>query len=143
MGTYVDSDWGGNDVNDRKSTTGYLFKLFNNCTITWNTNRQMSVAALSTEAEYMALFEAVKEALWLKSLAASIKMNIDNPIVNFEYNNGCISIAINTTSQKRSKHIDIKYHFSREQVENNIIKLFYIPTGKQIADVLTKQPLLA
>ncbi|KAG6439518.1 hypothetical protein O3G_MSEX000841 [Manduca sexta] len=135
---YVDSDWGGSDVNDRKSTTGYLFKIFDSCTITWNTKRQASVAVSSTEAEYMALFEAVKEALWLRSLAVSIKIDIDKPIIIFEDNNGCISIANNPTSHKRSKHIDIKYHFSREQVEKNIIKLNYIPTGEQIADALTK-----
>lgn len=134
---YVDSDWGGNDI-DRKSTTGYFFKLFENCTITWNTKRQTSVAASSTEAEYMALFEAVREGLWLKSLAESIKLNISEPIIIYEDNNGCISIANNPTSHKRSKHIDIKYHFSREQVESNIFKLLYIPTDQQLADALTK-----
>lgn len=135
---FVDSDWGGNDVNDRRSTTGYIFKLFDNCTISWNTRRQSTVAASTTEAEYMALFEAVREAMWLRSLADSIKLKISNPIVIFEDNNGCISIANNPTNHKRSKHIDIKYHFSREQVENNKIKLVYIPTEKQLADFLTK-----
>lgn len=135
---YVDSDWGGNDTQDRKSTTGYLFRLFDNCTITWSTKKQMSVAASSTEAEYMALYEAVREALWLKSLAISINVVIDQPILIYEDNNGCISIANNPSNHKRSKHIDIKYHFSREQVEKNIIKLNYIPSGQQLADALTK-----
>lgn len=135
---YVDSDWGGSDSNDRKSTTGYLFKLFEHCSITWSTKRQISVAASSTEAEYMALYEAVREALWLKSLAVSIKIDIDKPIIIYEDNNGCISIANNPTNHKRTKHIDIKYHFSREQIEKNVIKLNYIPTGQQLADVLTK-----
>lgn len=135
---YVDSDWGGSDIRDRKSTTGYLFQMFDQCTITWSTKRQTSVAASSTEAEYMALYEAVREALWLKSLAVSIRVNISEPIIIFEDNNGCISIANNPTNHKRSKHIDIKYHFSREQIENNVIKLNYIPTGKQLADIMTK-----
>ena len=86
----------------------------------------------------MALFEAVKEAMWLKSLANSINVIISEPIIIYEDNNGCISIAKNLTSHKRSKHIDIKYHFSREQVEENVIKLKYMPTGEQIADALTK-----
>lgn len=73
---YVDSDWGGHDYNNRKSTTGYLFKLFDKCTITWCTKRQASVATSSTEAEYMALYEAIKESLWLKSLADSINLKI-------------------------------------------------------------------
>lgn len=135
---YVDSDWGGSDMTDRKSTTGYVFKLFEQCTITWSTKRQMSVAASSTEAEYMALYEAVREALWLKALAASINMNIVDPIIIYEDNNGCISIANNPTNHKRTKHVDIKYHFSREQIEKNVIKLNYIPTDQQLADVLTK-----
>jgi len=135
---YVDSDWGGNDDNNRRSTTGYLFKLFESCTVCWNTKRQTSVAASSTEAEYMALYEAVKEALWLKSLLESIRFEILQPIIIYEDNNGCICIANNPSSHKRSKHISIKYHFSREQIEKNVIKLIYIPTGKQIADILTK-----
>ena len=135
---FADSDWGGSLGSDRKSTTGYLFQLYENCTICWNTKRQVSVAASSTEAEYMALFEAVKEALWLKSLATSININILKPIIIYEDNSGCISIANNPTSHKRSKHIDIKYHFSREQVEKNVIKIIYVPTGSQVADMLTK-----
>lgn len=134
---YVDSDWGGCQ-NDRKSTTGYLFKMFDTDLICWNTRKQASVAASSTEAEYMALFEAVREALWLKSLLKSLRINLNEPIKIFEDNQGCISIANNPSCHKRSKHIDIKYHFSREQIENKLIKILYISTDKQIADILTK-----
>lgn len=134
---YVDSDWGSNEI-DRKSTTGYLFKLFEQCIICWQTKRQQTVAASSTEAEYMALYEAVKEALWLKSLATSINIQIPDEIPIYEDNMGCISIANSPTSYKRSKHIDIKYHFSKEQVEKNVIKMTFISTGNQLADILTK-----
>lgn len=134
---YADSDWGNNEI-DRKSTSGYLFKVFDNCTISWNTRKQSTVAASSTEAEYMALFEAVKEAVWLKGLITSINIKIKEPIIIFEDNNGCISIANNPTDHKRSKHIDIKYHFTREKVESKVIIIKYIPTGQQLADVFTK-----
>jgi len=134
---YVDSDWGGNE-NDRKSTTGYLFKMFNSNLICWNTKRQNSVAASSTEAEYMALFEAVREALWLKSLLESVSIKLDRPIKIFEDNQGCISIASNPTCHNRSKHIDIKYHFTREQIENNTISIEYISSENQLADIFTK-----
>lgn len=134
---FVDSDWGSDEI-DRKSTTGYLFKLFEQCTICWQTKRQLTVAVSSTEAEYMALCEAVKEALWLKSLVMSINISVPNAIPMYEDNNGCISIANNPTSHKRSKHIDIKYHFSREQVEKNVIKMCYVSTGNQLADIMTK-----
>lgn len=134
---YVDSDWGGNEI-DRKSTTGYLFKLFENCTISWNSRKQKSVAASSTEAEYMALFEAVREAKWLKSLIESLDLTFTKPIAIFEDNNSCICIAKNPTDHKRTKHIDIKYHFIREQIELGNVILKYISTGDQIADAFTK-----
>lgn len=135
---FVDSDW-GSDETDRKSTTGYIFQLFDCCSISWNTKRQNSVAASSTEAEYMALFEGVREALCLRSLLNDINIKISEPIIMFEDNNGCISLANNPILFKRSKHIDIKYHFIREQVERKVITLQYIPTGEQLADAFTKQ----
>lgn len=63
---------------------------------------------------------------------------MNRPIRVYEDNQGCISISKNPSCHKRSKHIDIKYHFSREQVENKLITIEYIPTDKQIADILTK-----
>lgn len=60
------------------------------------------------------------------------------PIVIHEDNNGCIAIANNPTDHKRSKHIDVKYHFTREKIEQKVIILQYIPTGQQLADVFTK-----
>lgn len=134
---YVDADW-ANDQLDRKSTTGYIFKLFDQNTICWNTKRQNSVATSSTEAEYMALYEGIKEACWLKSLLNSIKLEILNPIIIFEDNNGCIAIANNPTDHKRSKHIDVKYHFSRDKIAQKEIMLKYISTDKQLADPFTK-----
>ena len=69
---------------------------------------------------------------------ASIKLEILKPITIFEDNNGCIAIANNPTDHKRSKHIDIKYHFSREKIEQKEVILEYISTGKQLADTCTK-----
>ena len=134
---YVDADW-GNDELDRKSTTGYLFRVFDKCTITWNTRRQNSIATSSTEAEYIALFEGVKEAMWLKSLLSSINLNTTEAIVICEDNTGCISIANNPTHHKRSKHIDIKYHFTRDLIQKGYISLKYLSTGNQLADIFTK-----
>jgi hypothetical protein len=82
---YVDSDWGGHE-DDRKSTSGYLFQAYKNCTVSWNSRRQNTVAASSTEAEYIALFEGVREAIWLKSLFESISIKMVKPITIFEDN---------------------------------------------------------
>lgn len=107
---YVNSDWASNE-NDRKSTTSYVFKLFDQNTIYWNSKRQNSVATSSTKAEYMALYKGVKEACWLKTFLLSAKLQISKLITIFEDNNGCIALANNPTDHKRSKHIDVKYHF--------------------------------
>lgn len=72
------------------------------------------------------------------SIAVNINLDISKPIIIYEDNNGCISIANNPSNHKKSKHIDIKYHFSREQIEKNVIKLKYVSTESQVADVLTK-----
>jgi len=72
------------------------------------------VAASSTEAECMPLFEAVREALWLKSLLESVHIQFERRIKLYEDNQGCISITNNPSCHKRSKHIDIKYHFTKE-----------------------------
>ena len=58
--SYVDADWGNDELN-RKSTTGYLFRVFDKCTITWNTRRKNSIATSSTEAEYIALLKVSKK----------------------------------------------------------------------------------
>lgn len=134
---FVDADWGSNEL-DRKSTSGYIFKVFENCTIAWNTRRQNTIATSSMEAEYIALFEGVKEAIWLKSLLTSIDIGFSKAIVIYEDNQGCISIAKNPTHHKRSKHIDIKYHFTRDMIQKGYVTLKYLPTGEQLADVFTK-----
>lgn len=133
---YADSDY-ANDVTSRRSTTGYVFKMFDNCCITWSTKKQNSVAASSTEAEYMALFEAVREAKWLQSLALSINLNVNNILI-YEDNMGCISIAENSVNHNRTKHIDVRYHFVRERLEDNTITLKHIDTQNQVADTFTK-----
>lgn len=89
----------------------------------------------------MALFESVREAFWLKSLMNGIKIELNKPIDILEDNQGCISISTNPTYHKRTKHIDIKYHFTREQIENKLICIKYIPTDArclQLADIMTK-----
>jgi len=100
--------------------------------------KQKSVAASSTDAEYMALFEGERKSFWLKSLSNEINLELSGPIDIFEDNQGSISIANNPTFHKRTKHIDIKYHFTREQIEKKLISVKYIPTDLQLADILTK-----
>lgn len=134
---YSDSDW-ASDTDTRRSTTGYVF-TFNNGVISWGSKLQPTVALSSSEAEYMALASATQEAIHLRQLLVDLNhIVIDRPTIIFEDNIGCIALSNNPVFHKRTKHIDIKYHFVREKVEDGVIEIRYLPTNQQLADILTK-----
>lgn len=131
---FVDSDW-GIDIVDRKSTTGYVLKLFN-CPVLWSSKKQRTIVISSTEAEYLTVSDVCHETLWMKSLFKDFCINLGT-ISLYEDNQGCIFIA-NNLETKRSKHIAIKHNFIRELLESEIIHLCYVPTLSQQADIFTK-----
>ena len=133
---YSDADWGG-DLNDRKSTSGYLFKISGG-TVSWRSKKQSCVALSTAEAEYVALASATQEATWMSRLTAGLENRSEEPIVLFEDNQSAISMTKNPQFHGRSKHISIKYHFIRDQVEKGIVNLNYCPTRDMIADIMTK-----
>ena len=136
LNCYVDADWGSN-FEDKRSTTGYLFYL-NDDLISWSTRKQQTVALSSTEAEYMAESEAVKEVIWLKTFINELLFEIKIPIqVNCD-NQAAIKLAKNPIYHARTKHIDIRHHFIREKVNDGLINLNYIQTSENIADIMTK-----
>ena len=133
---YVDADWAG-DCNDRKSTTGYVVKLFGNV-IHWKSRKQGSVTKSSTAAEYVALSEAVSEILLIKDLLSDFNIEIDKPMNIFEDNSGAVSIAKFGNFTKRSKYIEVHYHFVNENYVNGLIDIVKVSTEKNVADILTK-----
>jgi len=137
---YTDADWGG-DIIGRKSTSGYLF-LLNNNIISWNSILQKTVALSSCEAEYMAFKEAIKETIYLNNLILYFN-NFNNNIINktpilLTDSESALKLANNPEFHKRSKHIDITYHFIREAILDKKVDLIYINTKKQLADGFTK-----
>ena len=136
---FCDSDWG--DSSDRRSTSGYVFVL-NGGAVSWASWKQPTVALSSTEAEYIALTQAVKEVLWLRT----IFLEIGTPKHSWEIsqisadNQGAIALAKNPWFHARSKHIDIQYHFIRQHTDTDTgtINLDYCPTDDMMADILTK-----
>lgn len=133
---YSDADWGG-DHNDRKSTSGYVFKVFGNV-VSWSSRKQSTISQSSTEAEYVALAQAVNEAKWIRQLLIEIGVAVSQPITIYEDNQSCIRIAEEPREHKRMKHVDIKYCFIRDEIARGIIKVKYKPTGDQTADIMTK-----
>lgn len=131
---FVDADWAG-DEEDRKSTTGYLFKVFG-CTVTWSTKKQSTVATSSTEAEYVALAESVKEGIWLSKLLNDLGFT-QSQFVMFEDNQSCIKLT-KRWDHKRLKHIDVKYNFIKDLVIEKMVLVEYVRSNEQIADILTK-----
>jgi hypothetical protein len=132
----VDSDF-ANDPDTRRSVTGYVI-MYANGPVAVKSKRQSSVATSSVQAEYQAACDAVREVVWLRKLLEELGHKIDDPTEIYEDNQGCISLTENNRTDPRTKHIDTKYHYTREQVANRVVQFKYVPTANMIADSLTK-----
>ena len=107
---YSDADW-ANDSDDRHSTTGNVFTMSGGA-ISWLSQKQATVALSTAEAEYIALGSATQEAIWLNQLLTDLKIDTKGSIEILEDNQSAIAMAKNSIGHKRTKHIDIKHHFS-------------------------------
>jgi hypothetical protein len=133
---YSDSDLGG-DVDERKSTAGVIFFL-GEMVISWSSQKQKTVALSTCEAEYMAGASGACQAVWLKRLLDDIEgTNVQQPVLKMD-NKSAIALSKNPVLHDRSKHIDTKFHFIRQCVEDGRICLDYVRTHEQMADILTK-----
>jgi len=136
---YSDSDWAG--CLDSRHSTGAYIVLAGQSPVSWSSKKQATVALSSTGAQYKALTQTTKEAIWLRFLLSEI---LDRQykklpsITIFADNQGCIALAHNPEYHARTKHIDIQHHFVREKVEGGEVFLEYTPTGVMVADCLTK-----
>lgn len=133
---YSDSDWCGDRV-DRRSTSGYVFML-NGVAICWSSKKQPVTALSSCEAEYIAGTYAACQLVWLESLCLELKCKLQKPQKLLIDNRSAINLAKNPVSHGRSKHIETRFHFIREQVMSGRIELVYCPTQDQLADGFTK-----
>ena len=116
-------------MNDRKSTTGYYFKLNGRgAALSWGVKKQAKVALSSSEAEYQGMAAAVQEALYLKQLLEDFGIQQKRPIAIGEDNQSCIRLCQNPVMHKRSKHIETKFHFIRDKTEDGTISIHYVPT---------------
>ena len=133
---YSDSDWGG-DLDDRKSTTGFVF-FMGNTAFTWFSKKQPIVTLSTCETEYVAASSCVCHAIWLKELLKEIHLHHDEVIKICVDNKSAIALAKNPVHHERSKHIDTRFHFIRDHVKKKEIELTYVKLNDQIADIFTK-----
>lgn len=132
---YADADW-AESRNDRKSNSGYVFK-FHGGTISWACRKQTCVSLSTAEAEFVALSEASQEALWLRRLLKD--MDEEQSIITlFEDNQSCLHMLETEKFSNRTKHIDTRYHFTKDLKQTGLITFKYCPTDKMLADLLTK-----
>jgi len=132
---YVDSDYAG-DLDNRRSTTGYVF-IINGGPVCWKSTIQSIVALSTTEAEYMAIVEVAKEALWLTGLVNELGVQQGRVQLHCD-SQSVIYLAKNRIYHARTKHIDVRFQNIRELIASGEILLQKIGTAENAVDMLTK-----
>ncbi|XP_050547809.1 uncharacterized protein LOC126909428 [Daktulosphaira vitifoliae] len=133
---YSDADYAG-DTTTRRSTSGYIFMMTNGI-IAWCSQRQKSVALPTTEVEYMAPSQAVQELTWLTLLISDLLETQGETPVLYTDNQSAIKLVKNPEFHKRTKHIDVHYHYIREKINEGMFSLEYVTSKEQLANILTK-----
>ncbi|GKC35445.1 retrovirus-related pol polyprotein from transposon TNT 1-94, partial [Tanacetum coccineum] len=122
-------------ISKRNHKSGTMF--LGDRLVSWSSKRQKSVAISSTEAEYIALSGCCAHVLWMRSQLTDYGFGF-NKIQMYCDNKSAIALCCNNVQHSRSKHIDIRFHFIKEHVENGVIELYFVNTEYQLADIFTK-----
>jgi ribonuclease HI len=133
---FSDASW-AEDRTDRKSNSGYICKV-NGGTVSWSCKKQGLVTLSSMESEYVALTEACKETKWLSTVMREFQINVPETVVIHTDSQSCIEAIRNQKFSSRTKHIDTRHHFIRDEVNAGRVKLQYKRTEDNLADLMTK-----
>ena len=133
---YTDSDY-AQDVDDRKSTSGYVF-LLNRTAVSWCSRKQDIVTLSSTEAEYVAASSSACHCVWLKGILQELGLVNDECIDIMCDNSSTIKLSKNPVMHRRTKHIDVRYHYLRNLCNEEVMKLVFVGTNDQVIDIMTK-----
>lgn len=132
---YCDLDYGG-DLDHAKSTTGMVFTAGGN-PVSWRSSLHKVVTLSTTEAEYIALSEAVKEGVWMKRFAEELGFPQDTVEIYCD-SQSAIALSKNAVFHLQTKHIATKYHFIRDLIEVGEVQVLKIATANNPADIFTK-----
>lgn len=133
---YTDSDY-ASCPDTRKSTSGIVLML-NNGPVIWSSRKQSIIATSTTDAEYIAMSEAAKEVVWTRRLLNELGIHQEKATVLYCDNAAAKLLVENPVFHRRTKHVDIKFHYTREQTKNGSIKVKHIESCNQLADIFTK-----
>ncbi|KAI5328948.1 hypothetical protein L3X38_028345 [Prunus dulcis] len=133
---YCDSDWSGSE-DDMRSTSGYAFNLGSGA-FSWASIKQSSVALSTAEAEYMSAAEATAQAMWLRFVLFDFGEEQVEPTQLLCDNTSAIAISKNPVHHHKTRHINRRFHFIRDALQNGEIDLLYCKTKVQLADIFTK-----
>ena len=136
MKAYTDSDFAG-DTDSRRSVSGFVI-FINGCPVSWRSRGQKSVTLSSTEAEYVAVSEVATEILYIARMTEFLDNEMNYPIIVNVDNIGAIYLATTAKTGNRTKHIDTRYHSVREYVEKGVLKIVFVRSAKNTADIMTK-----
>ncbi|GKB47306.1 copia protein, partial [Tanacetum coccineum] len=120
----------------RRSTSGSA-QFMGDKLVRWSSKKQKSIDISSTKTEYIALSGCCAQILWMRSQLTDYGLKF-NMIPLYCDNKSSIALCCNNVQESRSKHINVRYHFIKEQVENGVVKLYFVRTEYQLADIFTK-----
>ncbi|GKA41290.1 hypothetical protein Tco_0733883 [Tanacetum coccineum] len=132
---YADADHAGCQ-DTRRSTSGSA-QFLGDKLVSWSSKKQTSTSISSIEAEYIAMSSCCAQILWMRSQLSDYGFEY-NRIHLYYDNKSAIALCCNNVQHSRSKHIDIRHHFIREQVEKGVVELYFVRTEYQLADIFTK-----
>ncbi|GJU95235.1 hypothetical protein Tco_1319991 [Tanacetum coccineum] len=133
--SYADADHAG--CQDTRRCTSGSAQFLGDKLVSWSLKKQKCTAISSTKDEYIALSGCCAQILWMHSQLTDYGFQF-NKIPLYCDNKSVIALCYNNVQHSQAKHIDVRYHFIKEQVENEIVELYFVRTEYQLADIFPK-----
>lgn len=134
--SYTDSDYAG-DLDDRKSTSGYIF-LLSSGAVSWSSKKQPIVALSTTEAEFVVAAYCTSQLVWMRRILEKLGHSQDGSTTMFCDNTSTIKLLKNPVMHGRCKHIDVRFHYLRDLAKEEVVELIHCGSREQVADIMTK-----